>query len=68
MPREIKDKDEFTKLLNKATEIRVVRSGDDAKVKLRTDSVLYTFKTTSEEADSLTKGTKTPVQEINQTK
>lgn len=68
MPREIKDKEEFEKLLDKATEIRIVRSGDDAKVKLRTGTVLYTFKTTSEEADSLTKGTKTPIQEIGQTK
>jgi len=68
VPREIKDKDEFTKLLDKATEIRVVRSGDDAKVKLRTETALYTFKTTSEEVDSLTKGVKTPIQEIGQRK
>ena len=68
MPREIKDKEEFTKLLDRATEIRIVRSGEDAKVKLRTETTLYTFKTTSEEVDSLTKGLKTPIQEIGQTK
>lgn len=68
MPREIKDKEEFTKLLDRASEIRIVRSGDDAKVKLRTYDALYTFKTTSEEADALTKGLKTPIQEIGQKK
>ncbi|MGP8124296.1 MAG: hypothetical protein ACLQEQ_00265 [Nitrososphaerales archaeon] len=68
MPKEIANKDDFTKLLEQATEVRIVRSGDSAKVKLRTRAALYTFKTTSEEADSLTKGIKTPIQEIGQTK
>lgn len=68
MPKEIKDKDAFVKLLERATEVRVVRSGDDAKVKARTSDVLYTFKTTSEDADSLTKGLKVPVVEVGQAK
>jgi len=68
VPREIRDKEEFEKLLDKATEIRIVRSGDDAKIKLRTGTALYTFKTTPEEAASLTKGTKTPILELGQTK
>ena len=55
MPREVKAKDEFQKLLQTATEVRVSRRGDQAKVKLRTKDALYTFKTTSEEADSLVK-------------
>jgi hypothetical protein len=63
VPRELKSKDEFEKLLERAAEIRVVRSGDDAKVKLRTKEGLFTFKTTSEEADALVKGTKTPIVE-----
>jgi hypothetical protein len=64
MPKEIKSKEQFEKLIESATEVRVVRNGDDAKVKLRTKSTLYTFKTTSEDADSLVKGTKAPVVEL----
>ena len=64
MPREVKAKDEFQKLLQTATEVRVSRRGDQAKVKLRTKDALYTFKTTSEEADSLVKGVKAPVTEF----
>jgi len=71
VPKEITNKEEFEKLMEQATEIRIVRSGEDeenAKVKLRTKSALYTLRTTSEDADSLTKGVKTPIIEIGQTK
>ena len=64
MPRQIMSKEEFDKLLPSATEIRVVKDGDKAKVKLRTKDQLYTYQTTSGDADSLTKGTKTPVVEF----
>jgi len=64
VPQEVRSKEEFEKLLESATELRVSRVGDSAKVKLRTKGVLYTFKTTPEEADSLVKGTKVPVQEF----
>jgi hypothetical protein len=64
MPRELKSKEEFEKLMASATEIRVHREGEEAKVKLRTKGALYTFKTTSEDADLLVKGTKTPVVEF----
>ena len=64
MPKEIKDKDQFGKLIESATEIRVSRRGEDAKVKLRTKDGLYTFKTTSADADALIKGTKTQVVEF----
>ncbi|MDA4122666.1 MAG: hypothetical protein OK456_05730 [Thaumarchaeota archaeon] len=79
MPREIKSREEFEKLLPMATEIRVVRGKDDSdekegdskgaagtsqtKIKIRTGNRLYTFKTTDDDADSLVKGTKTPVVE-----
>ncbi len=63
MPKEIKDKDKFEKMLESATEVRVSRHGDEAKVKLRTKEALYTFKTTTEEADAMVKGLKTPVVE-----
>ena len=64
MPREIKSKEEFQKLLPSATEIRVVRSGDTAKIKLRTANQLYTYKTEESEVEALTKGTKTPIVEF----
>lgn len=64
MPRELKSKEEFEKLIEDATEIRVSRDGDSAKVKLRTRDSLYTFKTTSEEADALVKGAKAPIVEF----
>ena len=63
MPREISSKEEFQKLLERAVEVRVKKEGDQAKVKLRTPELLYTFKTTSEDADSLTKGSKVDVLE-----
>jgi len=64
MPRELKSKDEFQKLLESAAEVRIARDGDKAKIKLRTSDTLYTFKTTSAEADSLIKGLKTPIVEF----
>jgi len=63
VPKELKSKEEFEKLLNSATEVRVSRDGEAAKIKLRTKEALYTFKTTGAEADSLVKGLKTPLVE-----
>jgi 3-oxoacyl-[acyl-carrier-protein] synthase III len=64
VPKELKSKDEFQKILESATEIRVHREGEEAKLKLRTKEALYTFKTTAADADSLTKGIKTPIVEF----
>ncbi len=64
MPKEIKDKEQFEKMLESADEVRVSRSGDEAKVKVRTRDGLYTFKTTTEDADALIKGLKAPVVEF----
>jgi len=64
VPKELRSKDEFQKLLDSATEVRISRDGDKAKIKLRTKDALYTFKTTSAEADALTKGLKTPLVEF----
>jgi len=64
MPKEIKDKEEFAKLLETATEVRVSRRGDEAKVKARTSDALYTFRTSGADADSLIKGLKAPVVEF----
>ncbi len=57
MPRELKSKEEFTAAAEKAKEIRIVKDGDSAKVKLRTDKGLLTFKTTAEDADAIEKDT-----------
>ena len=64
MPRELKNKTEFERLLKDAEEVRVSRNGDAAKIKLRTKKGLYTLRTTSDEVESLTKGLKTPVVEF----
>jgi len=64
VPKELRSKEEFQKLLELATEVRVARNGDQAKVKLRTKMGLFTFKTTAEDADALVKGIKTPVVEF----
>jgi hypothetical protein len=68
VPKEIANKEDFKRLLAQATEVRIVRAGDSAKVKLRTQNALYTFKTTAKEADSLMKGVKVPTQELGQKK
>jgi hypothetical protein len=64
MPKEVKDKAQFQKLLESATEVRVYRQGDDAKLKVRSRDALYTFKTTGDEADAIVKGTKATVVEF----
>ncbi len=64
MPHEVSTKQDFQKLIPSATEVRVVRDGDNAKLKLRTKHGLITFKTSGEEADTLIKGLKIPVIEI----
>jgi len=64
VPSEVRTKEEFQNLLPKATEVRVLRREDSAKIKLRTRERLYTFQTTAEEADALLKGLKTPIVEL----
>ena len=62
MPLEIRSKDEAEKLIEKATEVRVVKGkGDSVKVKMRTPKALYTFRTTEAIASAMTKGLKTPI-------
>ncbi len=63
MPKEISSEEEFAKLLEGASEVRVVRSDDSAKIKLRTRGTLFTFKTDAKGADSLLKSVKVPVEE-----
>jgi len=62
MPLQIRSKQEVETMIEKATEIRVVKGkGESVKLKLRTPKALYTFVTTPEEAAALTKGLKTPI-------
>jgi hypothetical protein len=62
LPLEIRSKDKAESLVEKATEIRVVQGkGDSVKLKFRTPTALYTFVTTKQEADAMTKGIKTPI-------
>ncbi len=64
MPLEIKTKEEFLKLAAAATEVRISRKGESAKLKLRTGKILYTFKTSEEDVEALTKGLKVEVIEF----
>jgi len=63
MPHEVRTKEQIQALLNDATEVRVSKNGDSAKLKVRTSERLHTFKTTAEEADTMVKGLKVPVVE-----
>ncbi|MDT7892131.1 MAG: hypothetical protein RQ952_05265 [Thermoproteota archaeon] len=49
MPKEIKNKEEFIKLLPLAVECRVKQNKDHVKIKLRTKRMLYTYKTTNQD-------------------
>ncbi len=64
MPKELKSAEEFSGLLETAIGLRVVKKGETAKVKVKTRQGLFTFKTTVDEADSLVKGAKVPVEEF----
>jgi hypothetical protein len=62
MPLQVRSKEEAEGLIEKATEIRVVKGkGDSVKLKMRTPKALYTFITTADEASAMTKGLKTPI-------
>ncbi len=70
MPRQIQSSEQFQKLLPKAQELRVVRTADFVKLKLRMPDLLYTYKTNEDEAEDLIKSAKyievieyTPVEE-----
>lgn len=58
MPKELRNVEQFQKLMPRAVELRVVRNKETVKLKLRTPDVLYTFKTNEEEAEDLIKSAK----------
>ncbi|MHA1520685.1 MAG: hypothetical protein ACTSVZ_10630 [Promethearchaeota archaeon] len=56
MPEEIFDEAKFLEIAQtRALECRIKKVGDSVKIKLRTSSKLYTFKTTSAIAEGLLK-------------
>jgi hypothetical protein len=58
LPRELRNVEQFQKLMPRAVELRVVREKESVKLKLRTPDVLYTFRTNGEEAEDIIKSTK----------
>lgn len=68
MPAEILDVDEFMKLAEKAEVCRVLRSGDEVKLKLRTPRRLYTMRMDSSKVDELLKSLKCKVVELTKEK
>jgi hypothetical protein len=58
LPKELKNVEQFQKLMPRAVELRVVRGKESVKLKLRTPDFLYTLKTNEEEAEDLIKGAK----------
>jgi sRNA-binding carbon storage regulator CsrA len=62
MPLQVWSKEKAEGLIDKATEIRVVKLKEDkVKLKFRTRDELYTYVTTESEATEMTKGLKTPI-------
>ena len=64
MPREIHTEEEFRKILDKASECRVVRRGERVKIKIRTSKMLYTYVTKGDQADRLLKDVKVSIIEF----
>ncbi|MCP8310956.1 MAG: hypothetical protein L6N95_04995 [Candidatus Methylarchaceae archaeon HK01B] len=64
MPKQIFSTEEFKKLLEKATECRIVRKEDKVKLKLRTPKMIYVLVTSKKESDALLKHVKVEIKEI----
>jgi hypothetical protein len=64
MPREIQTEEEFLELVELASECRVKRLPDVVKLKLRTPSYLYTFKTDPGSAERILSTLKIPVVDV----
>jgi len=64
MPVEIKDKEKFIELSEKAIECRVKKNKENTKLKLRTGKYLYTIKLDSDEADDVVGKLSCPTVEI----
>lgn len=58
MPKELRSVEQLEKLMPRGLELRVVRSKENVKLKLRTPEYLYTFKTDHDQAESILKNAK----------
>lgn len=58
MPKEIRDVEQFERLMSGGLELRVVRSKENVKLKLRTPEYLYTLKTNADQAANMIKSAK----------
>jgi hypothetical protein len=68
MPVEISDAVSFMKIAEKAEICRVLRHGDEVKLKLRTSRKLYTMKMEASAADEFLKDLKCKVEELTKEK
>jgi len=68
MPTEVTDVASFTKLAEKAETCRVMRQGNQVKVKVSTKKRLYTIKMGATEADSMLKNLKCKIVELSKEK
>lgn len=66
MPKEVFDIKEFTKIASGASEVRVVWKDDFAKVKARTNKMLYTCKMPFDAVEKFLSTFKGTVREFNQ--
>lgn len=64
MPGQIRSVEEFRKLVPSATECRVVRRGEQVKLKLRTPKALFVYVTNEKEADAMLKDVKVSIVEF----
>ncbi len=64
MPREIQSEEEFLEIIQRASECRVKRLQDTVKLKLRTPSYLYTYKTDPATAERLLAAMKLPISDV----
>jgi len=66
LPREVKSLKEFRGLFGGARELRIYWTKEGyAKLKLRTERTLFTYKANPSEVDRVLKDLKIPVREIN---
>ena len=64
MPRQVQTEEEFLELVELASECRVKRLPDAVKLKLRTPSYLYTFKTDPGTAERIIAALKIPIVDV----
>ena len=64
MPKQILSEEEFKQVVKDAKECRIFKKGNIVKLKLRTDRILYVYKTNEEESKKLLSGLKIKIVEV----